>query len=851
MIYPCARPSRVAVVLCDDRNLLLPWAREVRAPFLSRPLHRLSGWSISLIVLAICLTGAQRCEARAAERADIVAAATQPSPLPQAPEPSVDNGQDEMIIVTARRWGQVEIASETELDEDRIAAYGANSIGELINDISPLIGGTRDTPILLVNGRRIGSSTEITGYPPEALSRVAILPPEAAAHYGYPTGQRVVNLELKKNFASTDVDAGASMPMAGGRIDSQLSAGRSVIDGDTRWNAQLRGGHDTGLLKSQRDIPIRPDVIAILPQLEGEAGQAIDPNRFESVVAKVRSLALYVGVMRPVGDFALSLNANAGLDRSAQRTGLPLASIILPAVGQRDILYRLVSDRPLESRQRSTNFGVSASLSGPIAGWQSSLSISYSNSRNSSANDQGYDSSLLQQRVDAGDPSFDPSDPWPSLPLLVDRNRSNARTLGATFNTSKSILKLPAGEAGMSVTVNASQSRSRFDAVASSTGTRSQESFASKQIDGRWSLTIPVANRALGVLAPLGDLGLDLSMELGKASRTGTRHKWDVGGRWSPYPSVDFRASFGRENVEPLFEQLHGPRIEVVTRLFDFAQQEYVQPISIFGGNPNLAGGSIRNLSLSATVRPFAGDLATFTIDYRRRVARGGIASLPVLTPDVEAVFPERVTRDAGGRLIAIDMRPINILHDRTESIASGVTLLYTARPKVRVGEPPLPGSPRPWTFSLSIAHNWQLASEMAIRSGLPVLDRLRDSGQPQHNVTFNLVAGRRGMGVSLNGNWNGSARVRSNDVASGAAEFRYPSSAVLNLGFFAEPERWMKTPEAQNWASKLRISLDVQNITNGYRKVRVLGGTAVRELARDEIDPLGRTIRLSVRKQF
>lgn len=822
-------------------------------------LPRRAGWPASLIVPILCLVDAQWCEARAADTEDIVAGARmgadaamtdQPPNRPHTPATSDDAGQDDPIIVTARRWGQADIASETDLDEDRIAAYGADTIGELVEDITPLIGGTRDTPILLINGRRIGSSTEITGYPPEALNRLAILPPEAAARYGYAAGQRVVNLELKKNFASTDVDAGFSMPFAGGRTSSQLSAARSIIDGDTRWNVQLRGSTDTPLLKSERDVPVRPDVAAILPLLEAAEGQAIEPNRFETLAAKTQSLNLNMGVVRPVGDFFLSLNANAGVNRSTQRTGMPLASIVVPAAGGRETLYRLVGDRALRSRQRSTNFSASASLSGAIAGWQTSFSASYSSSRNSNANDTGYDSGALQQRVDAGDPSFDPSGPWPFIPLLTDRNRSNSSIISATFSASRPIFKLPAGQANTSVTVDASRSRSRFRALAAASGAVSQDRFASSQLDGRWSLTVPVANRALGVLAPLGDLGVDLSLEVGKARRTRTRYKWDAGVRWAPLPFVDFRVSLGHENAEPLFEQLYGPRIEVITRLFDFAKQEYVQPISVFGGNPDLESGRIRNLSAGAMLRPFRGDLATFNVEYRRRVAQGGVASLPTLTPDVEMIFPERVTRDANGRLISIDARPVNISHDRTETITSGVTLLYTAKPEAPASEPLLLAGRRPWTFSLSIAHNWQLASEMVIRPGLPVLDRLRDSGQPRHNVTLNLVVGRRGMGASLNGIWNGRARIDSEDTAGGATEFRYPSWLQFNLGLFVEPEHWGASRE-RDWASNLRISVDVQNILDGFRKVSVRDATTRRELTRDEIDPLGRTIRLSIRKQF
>ena len=305
------------------------------------PLRR-TDWPRLLIVLILCLAGARWCEARAADLDSVTAgvimeadaAAADRSPHgPQPPETPDDTRPDDPIIVTARRWGQADMASETELDEDRIAAYGADTIGALVEDIAPLIGGSRDTPILLVNGRRIGSATEVTGYPPEALNRLAILPPEAAARYGYAAGQRVVNLELKKNFASTAVDGGFATPFAGGRSRSQLSAARTIIDGDTRWNIQVRGSADTPLLKSERDIPVRPDVAPILPLLEAAEGRSIDPNQFETLAAKTRSLNLNMGVVRPVGDFFLSLNANAGINRSTQRTGMPLASIVVPVGG--------------------------------------------------------------------------------------------------------------------------------------------------------------------------------------------------------------------------------------------------------------------------------------------------------------------------------------------------------------------------------------------------------------------------------------------------------------------------------------------------------------------------------------
>jgi hypothetical protein len=758
------------------------------------------------------------------------------------------------IVVTARRPGQADIASETELSEDEIRARGASSIGELIDGVRPLIGGGSEQPAILVNGRRIGSSVEITGYPPEALDRVAILPPEAAARYGFPAGQRVVNLELKKHFANMDAEAGVTVPTAGGRRGAQLAARRTLIDGNTHWNVQVTAQDETALLKSARRIPVREDALALLPTLQGGEGERIDPNRFESVAGARRSLGVNASMTRPLGAFSLAMNVNANSNDGKQLIGMPIGAIVLPPgspgaapTGEAVTTSRLLGDSALQSRQQSESIGASVTLSGPILGWQASLSAFYTHNRSNNAYDRGYDVSAVQRLVDAGDPDFDPYGRWPATPLLTERTRSRIDVLGASFNASRSILTLPAGDVNASLTVNASRNRLRFSSLAGAIAGGRQDRAGSDQVDGAAAFTIPVASRALEVLAPLGDLTLDLSGEVAAATATRTRRKWSAGARWTPLPLLELRASIVRENAEPTFDQLNGPRFEIVTRLFDFAQQEYAQPVMIFGGNPELAGGSVRTLSAGAMIRPFAGDLARLNLGYVRQVARGGIRAFPTLTPDIEAAFPDRVGRDSDGRLVSIDARPINIAHERMESVASGLTLRYTERPKTS-GASPAPAGFRPWTFSLSINHNWQLRNETVIRPGLPVLDRLRDGGQPRHNAALNLVAGRAGAGASLDGNWTSAAHVRSGDSM---AEFRYAPTFLFNLGLFVEPEQWVNGPDDRNWATGLRISLDVQNVLNGYRNVSARDGDTVHDYARDEIDPLGRTVRLSLQKRF
>src|SRR3546814_4848514 len=52
--------------------------------------------------------------------------------------------------------------------------------------------------------------------------------------------------------------------------------------------------------------------------------------------------------------------------------------------------------------------------------------------------------------------------------------------------------------------------------------------------------------------------------------------------------------------------------------------------------------------------------------------------------------------------------------------------------------------------------------------------------------------------------------------------------------------------PKKKGVLNGLKISIDVQNLFNGYRRVTLDDGTVPAGYGRDEIDPLGRTLRIS-----
>src|SRR3546814_12391651 len=74
----------------------------------------------------------------------------------------------------------------------------------------------------------------------------------------YAGDQRVVNLVLKRHFVSWEAQASVKAPTAGGQIGGTGSAGRFVIDGKSRGNAQGQLAGEGALQRSLRALTAAP-----------------------------------------------------------------------------------------------------------------------------------------------------------------------------------------------------------------------------------------------------------------------------------------------------------------------------------------------------------------------------------------------------------------------------------------------------------------------------------------------------------------------------------------------------------------------------------------------------------------
>jgi hypothetical protein len=157
--------------------------------------------------------------------------------------------EGEEIIVTGQpQRGSVigNIKPEQQLSAADVRALGVTSISEMISELSAQTNGT---PVVLLNGKRISSFSEIQDIPSEAVARVDILPEQVALSYGYAPTQKVANIVLRQRFRAELADLRAGTTTDGGRENGSAEAGLLRIRGDNRFTLKLKYSNAAALLE--------------------------------------------------------------------------------------------------------------------------------------------------------------------------------------------------------------------------------------------------------------------------------------------------------------------------------------------------------------------------------------------------------------------------------------------------------------------------------------------------------------------------------------------------------------------------------------------------------------------------
>ena len=806
--------------------------------------------------------------------------AVAPNVAPSETEADDTNGdptKPEIVVVGTRLKGQVLVpqAPVATLNSEDIASYGVTSISDLLTAIAPQTGSGRGRssggPIILVNGQRIASFRELRDYPPEAIRKVEILPEEVALRYGYAPDQRVVNFILRDNFRSRTGEIEYTQPDRGGTATEQANASLLRIKGQRRFNVALKADHTSLLTEAERGVT---QAASSLPGVASDPAPAA--NR--SLVGKSNNYSANTTFTLPLGSGplpgSLALNATASRAESTSLSGLVSATLTDPAGNS---LLRTFPGA-LTRASRVDNLQAGASLNQRFDNWQVSATLDggHSETTITSAN-RGDVSGLVKA---AANGSLAIAGPLPALASAgntVSQSSSNSLTSLVTINGTP--LLLPAGKLALTV-----KSGFAYTGLSSNNSQNlgGATAFDRGDLSAGVNIAVPITSRKEQFGAGLGDITLNLSAGLDKLSDFGTLTNWSTSVTWGLTTKLSLQASYIFAQAAPSLADLGNPLSQTFNvPTYDFVSGQTVLVTTLGGGNGGLLRESRHDLKLGVNWQLPILSNSNMIVEYFNNRSNNLTASFPLLTPAFEAAYPGRVTRDASGRIIAIDQRPVNLAEQGQSRLRWGVNLGGNVgkplparaggrggfgggfgggfpgggRPGGGFGGPGGggPGGPRyPGRWNLAIYHTVQFSNRVTLAPGGAVLDLLNgdalasSGGVARHSLEVDAGTFYKGFGLRLNGGWSAPTQVHTS-----ASDLRFGAVLKLNARLFVDFGQQQALVKAAPFFKGARLSLMVNNLLDQRQKVTDASGAVPLSYQPDYLDPLGRVVGAEFRKMF
>lgn len=785
---------------------------------------------------------------------------------------------DEVVITAGPPRGAAlgDQKPEVTLDAREVRAYGAATVSELLTALEPQTRSARSAeggrPIVLLNGRRTSGFQEVRDLPPEAVERVEILPEETSLAYGFRPDQRVVNIVLRQRFRATTTNAELGAATAGGRLATQIGLGVLRIQRDTRSNLDVQRRSADRLLESERDLTSRSAL----------RDDPTDVRPFRTLSPDTTAWSVAGAIARPVGEANGTLSVDLGRNTGEGLQGFPRIDLLTPAAspfsrtGAAQGVGRYVTDAGPLGRETDTLSGrLAFALNGEGSKtWRWSATGGADAARTTTIGGGRADASVLQARLNALDSTFDPFGPLPAGAARVglpDWARSTTTGADAQLVLNGAVAELPAGR--LRATVRAELETRRQESTALRAQGRVDSALSRDRGALQVNLDAPVLGRRKG--SPIGDLTLNLNGEAERFSDFGTLGTFGGGATWSPVSSVSLIASYTDQKEAPTIAQLGDPVLSTVgVQAFDFVRGETAEVVQVGGGAPGLRADRRRVAKLGATWRPRARDDWSITANYVRTRVDDPVSVFPAATAAVEAAFPERFQRDAGGRLVQVDVRPVNFDRSEQSEIRWGVNWsrrLVSGSPAGQGRPERLPGAPRTdgdrreggfggggsgqGRVQLALFHTYWIENRILVRPGLPALDLLNGdaagsrAGQSRNQIDVQAGYNKTGYGVRLNGVWRESTTLRGGRGGSG--ELRFSDLATLNLRLFADLGQRREWVRDRPWLRGVRVGLNVDNLFDARQDVRDAAGATPISYQPDYLDPVGRTVTITARKLF
>lgn len=809
---------------------------------------------------------------------------------------------DGVVVEGAPRGrGEGPVKPELVLDEEAIRSYGAGTLVELLDSISPFTrSASGEPPITLLNGQHMASTSERGGIPPEAVKRVEIYPEEKALAYGFRANQKVQNVVLKDNFKTRTLQSEGRRAVEGGSATTEHQAILFKITPKGRSTFTVRYRRESPLYEQERDI-VRTTTGAPFDRqgnVVGAGGGEIDPalSALAGTTVTKASVPAMAGAAPALADFLAGAGQTAADDLTAARTlvsrseagavqgvhsrafgrttailsgmfersgqvgyqGLPGVSLSMRADNpfspfDRDVTVHRYLDEADALRRKSDTDRVElgATVLGMAAGWRWTLAGNFDMTDNAVRTGRGLDLAPFRDAVAAGDPDVNPFGQVPRRLLRynpVDTADSVTTNAKGELTLAGTVMPLPAGR--LRATVKGGIDSRKVDSVSIRSGVRDARTLTRDRATFQTSLDAPL-------IAPDGPLGF-----LGTVLANGNllyEQFSDIGGlvtaggglTWAPLKRLNLTANYSGEEGEPSPSQINDPVVQTPNvTMYDFATGQTVVVTRIGGGNRNLSADNRQVVRLAVNLRPFeARDLSLFA-NYTASRIDDQITSFPDISPELEAAFPSRFVRDGAGRLISVDTRPINVAHADRQELRWG--FFYNRRFGGPTPGAPTPGGSGPVSFNLSMNHLWRLQDAMVIRDNMAALDLLdgaslgRRGGTPRHEVTLQANLAQNGMGCNLRGSWRSETWV---DGGFNRDDIYFTDLPVFSLGGYLDLSSRKGLAERYDWVKGARVTLAVDNLFDEKQSGRDDQGRIPDAYQEDRMDSMGRTVRVSLRK--
>jgi hypothetical protein len=665
---------------------------------------------VSGLALAIC-NPALAAEAPTPE--PLEAPETAPPAEPEAePDP-----MDEVIVYGTSGRLIAGVRAESELDEDGIAAYGANSIGDLLSQVAPNVDNSEQGPIILIDGKpAVGRS--VNDLPAEAISKLQVLPPQAAGAIGESPTRRVINVVTKPRFTQGTGNLTERAATAGRGFSSRGDLSIVKLRNGNLQNFSLYANQTEPLLEAHRGIvsqtltvpyDLTGNVLSwpvtggeVDPDLSALAGSAVtvagvpsgstdpalgdftalagtpnvsDLGRYRTLIGDQFSYGLNGSFSRALPR-NISLNVNTYVDRSESKslTGATSTLLHLPASSpfspfSRDVGIARYLGSPLRQERESTNANLSASLQMQLGKWRLMSDNNFGWNSSTTDSERRVDTAALQAAINAG--TLNPFDPLPADLLdemLSDHATARGYSASSRMQLSGALFDMPAGKANLNTSVQWQQleQKSRTEGINNvSRNTKRTDRIAN------FNLQLPLLGSPQ---SPQGfGMGGQINGNVRDVTATGPLYTWGTGLNWRYGNRVSMNFGFNREKVSPSPGALNDPVVVIDDyRAYDFIRQETVLVRYITGGNPDLKVEHRNIINVSGNVRPFKDVDFTLNSQYTRTMYKDPMQSLPPPSEDIQAAFPDRYRRDADGRLYEIDARMVNFTRTRNEQFRWG-----------------------------------------------------------------------------------------------------------------------------------------------------------------------------------